>query len=103
MLGRYPSDEREDLVRIPSNALDPPLVLILFIQLSPPLLSHHACSNAELPQVDLTSSIVVTGLSAVSTDRPTDQNAPWVISYDVQDNAVPPNKAKTARRRVEVP
>jgi hypothetical protein len=55
-----------------------------------------------LPAINLTSSIVVTGLSAISTATPTLPNQPLIISYDVQDRAVPPNKAATVRRRVVV-
>ncbi len=52
--------------------------------------------------LDMTNAIVVTGLEAVDTSSPTPDNKPWVVSYDVQDTAVPPNKASTVRRRVVV-
>ncbi len=51
---------------------------------------------------DLTSAIVVSGLASLSTQRPTDPATPYVVSYDVQDSASPPNKAITTRRRVQV-
>ena len=59
-------------------------------------------SNAALPSVILTSSIVVRGLASVSTAVPTPPTQPLVISYDVADTAVPPNRALTVRRRLQV-
>jgi len=52
--------------------------------------------------VDLTPKIVVTGAEDVLTTAPTLPSQPFVISYDVSDNAVPPNKAQTMKRRVQV-
>ena len=59
-------------------------------------------STAALPSVILTSSIVVRGLASVSTAVPTPPTQPLVISYDVADTAVPPNRALTVRRRLQV-
>ena len=59
-------------------------------------------ANSALPTINLTSSIVVSGLSSISTAAPTSPTQPLVISYNVQDRAVPPNKAATVRRRVIV-
>ena len=59
-------------------------------------------ANALLPLVDLTAAIVVTGVEAISTAAPTLPGQPFVVSYDVRDNAIPPNAATTARRRVQV-
>ena len=58
--------------------------------------------NALLPPVNLTTAIVVTGVESVSTAAPTSPDMPFVISYDVYDNAIPPNAAVTVRRRVRV-
>ena len=52
--------------------------------------------------INLTSSIYVSGLGAITTSAPSDPSAPFVVSYDVSDFAVPPNKARTQRRRVQV-
>ncbi|KAG1675992.1 hypothetical protein FOA52_014236 [Chlamydomonas sp. UWO 241] len=51
--------------------------------------------------MDLNSEIFVTGLDEVSTQAPTADGAPFVVTYKVQDFAVPPNTA-VMRRRVEV-
>ena len=55
-----------------------------------------------LPPIDLTSKIIVTGVESVVTTSPTSPSQPFVIAYDVRDNAVPPNKAQTMKRRVQV-
>ena len=57
-------------------------------------------SNALLPAIDLTASFVTTGAETVITAAPTLQ--PFIVSYDVRDNAVPPNSAATMHRRVQV-
>lgn len=59
-------------------------------------------STPSYPRVDLTSSIITTGLSYISTSSPTDPSNPFVITYDVKDNANPPNAARTVTRRVFV-
>ncbi|KAG1675986.1 hypothetical protein FOA52_014230 [Chlamydomonas sp. UWO 241] len=51
--------------------------------------------------INLNSAIVVTWLDEVNTQAPTAAGAPFVVTYEVQDFAVPPNKA-VMRRRVEV-
>ena len=58
--------------------------------------------NSPNNPIDLTSRILVSGLSAVKTAAPTAPGAPFVVTYDVTDFAVPPNKARTQRRRVQV-
>ncbi len=63
--------------------------------------SKVPANNPNAP-LNLTAFIVVTGLGAVNTLRPTAPDSPFVISYDVQDFASPPNRAKTVRRRVQV-
>ena len=55
-----------------------------------------------LPSVDLTLKIVVTGVESVITTSPTLPTKPFVITYDVHDDVVPPNKAQTVKRRVQV-
>ncbi|GAX77705.1 hypothetical protein CEUSTIGMA_g5148.t1 [Chlamydomonas eustigma] len=52
--------------------------------------------------LNFTSSIVVSGVATISTTSPTSPSSPYVVSYDCQDNAVPPNIAVTVRRRVQV-
>ena len=59
-------------------------------------------SNTLLPTVYLTTSIVTTGEEAVITAAPTLPSQPFVVRYDVRDNAEPPNSAATVHRRVQV-
>ena len=59
-------------------------------------------ANALLPPIDFTSNIIVFGADAVVTTSPTSPSQPFVITYDVRDNAAPPNKAQTMKRRVQV-
>ena len=59
-------------------------------------------ANTMLPPINLTASIIVRGIEVISTAAPTPPSLPLIIAYDVQDNASPPNKAQTVRRRVQV-
>ena len=59
-------------------------------------------TNPLLPIIDLSNSFVSTGADAVITAAPTLPSKPFVISYNVRDNAVPPNSAVTVHRRVQV-
>ena len=52
--------------------------------------------------INLTSRILVSGLFAINTAAPTPPGLPFVITYDASDYSVPPNKAQTARRRIQV-
>ena len=68
----------------------------------PPPRHYQVPANPLLTPIDLTNKIVVTGVEAVVTTAPTPPSQPFVISYDVADNAQPPNKAQTIKRRVQV-
>lgn len=59
-------------------------------------------ANPALPSVDLTTSIIVSGLTSVSTATPTHPDQPFLIAYDVKDDASPPNAALTVIRRLNV-
>ena len=59
-------------------------------------------ANALLPPIDLTNSIVTTGIDTITTAAPTSSSQPFIITYDVKDRASPPNSAVTVRRRVQV-
>ena len=58
---------------------------------------HNLTNN-----LSLSSQPQVGGLDLVDTSRPTPEDKPFIITYDVQDSAVPPNSAKTVRRRVKM-
>ena len=65
-------------------------------------LSFAVPANNPNNPINLTSSIIVSGLASISTASPTQPSAPFVVTYDVSDLSIPPNKAQTARRRVQV-
>ncbi|KAG1660944.1 hypothetical protein FOA52_005525, partial [Chlamydomonas sp. UWO 241] len=63
--------------------------------------ASKAPANNPSQVINLSGDIVVSGLDAVNTRAPTAEGAPFVVTYEVQDSAVPPNKA-ILRRRVVV-
>ncbi|GFH18335.1 PKD_channel domain-containing protein [Haematococcus lacustris] len=53
-------------------------------------------------RIDLTARIKVTYPVAIDTSAPTDPAKPYLVLYDVSDDATPPNKAQQVLRRVQV-
>ncbi|GFH09739.1 PKD_channel domain-containing protein [Haematococcus lacustris] len=53
-------------------------------------------------RIDLTARIKVTYPVAIDTSAPTDPAKPYLVLYDVSDDATPPNMAQQVRRRVQV-